>query len=185
MKPKAIEAPPKDFEAELKTLIPKARTDAKAATKVIELMESNGTADGTAVSFDIVENAEASIVKMYGGGDELLRKLARRRLKMMKAELAGENPTPLESLLAHRIAFCWHHVYLCEIVIAQNADSLGMKQLEFQEKRLDGAHKRYLGAIKALAQVRRLQLPAIQMNIGEKQVNVGTLNGAANGKLLD
>jgi hypothetical protein len=38
VKPKAIDGKPKDFEAELKTLLPKARTDAKAATKVIQLM---------------------------------------------------------------------------------------------------------------------------------------------------
>jgi hypothetical protein len=39
-------------------------------------------------------------------------------------------------------------------------------------KRIEQAARRFLRAIKALAAVRRLQLPAMQVNIGEKQVNV-------------
>jgi hypothetical protein len=37
---------------------------------------------------------------------------------------------------------------------------------------IDRAHKRYLSAIKALAVVRRLALPVLQVNIAKKQVNV-------------
>jgi hypothetical protein len=40
------------------------------------------------------------------------------------------------------------------------------------QKRIDIAHRRYLSAIKAFAQVRHLKLPAAQVNIGEKQINV-------------
>ncbi len=36
-----------------------------------------------------------------------------------------------------------------------------------------GAHKRYLSAIKTLAQVQKLQLPSVQFNVAEKQVNIG------------
>ena len=39
-------------------------------------------------------------------------------------------------------------------------------------KRIDQAERRYLRAIKALAEVRRIQLPAVRVNIREKQVNV-------------
>jgi len=44
----------------------------------------------------------------------------------------------------------------------------------------DRAHHRYLSAIKALAQVRQLQLPALHVNIGGPQVNVaGDLRGGS------
>ena len=36
----------------------------------------------------------------------------------------------------------------------------------------DRAHHRYLSALKALAQVRKLALPALQVNIAKEQVNV-------------
>ena len=36
----------------------------------------------------------------------------------------------------------------------------------------DRAHRRYLSAIRTLAQVRRLLTPAVQINVGENQVNV-------------
>ena len=43
---------------------------------------------------------------------------------------------------------------------------------EARRKRIDQAERRYLRAIKALVEVRRLQLPAVQVNIGDKQINV-------------
>lgn len=43
-----------------------------------------------------------------------------------------------------------------------------------QKRRLDRAQNRYLSAIRALAVVRRLQLPTIQVNVAERHVNVAT-----------
>ena len=37
---------------------------------------------------------------------------------------------------------------------------------------MNAAHKRYLSAIKALALVRKLAVPAFQINLARKQVNV-------------
>jgi hypothetical protein len=47
---------------------------------------------------------------------------------------------------------------------------------------LDRAHKRYLSALKALAQVRRLGVPRVQVNLGDKQFNIMSLyeNAGAN-----
>jgi hypothetical protein len=39
-------------------------------------------------------------------------------------------------------------------------------------QRIERAQRRYLSAIKALVQVRMLVVPAVQVNIGEKQINV-------------
>ncbi len=42
----------------------------------------------------------------------------------------------------------------------------------FHQQRIERAQRRYLAAIKALAQVRKLGVPAVQVNIGDKQINV-------------
>jgi hypothetical protein len=47
---------------------------------------------------------------------------------------------------------------------------------DYHQKRLDRLHKRYLSAMRSLAQVRKLLKPKVaQINIGEKQqINTGT-----------
>ncbi len=41
-----------------------------------------------------------------------------------------------------------------------------------QQERIDRSRRRYLAAIRALAHLRRLQVPAVQVNVAEKQINV-------------
>ena len=48
----------------------------------------------------------------------------------------------------------------------------------YHRDRQDRAHRRYLQAITALARVRRLQLPALQVNIAQQQI---VANGTAMG----
>lgn len=86
-------------------------------------------------------------------------------------ELAGPNPTRLEKLLIERIAVCQAHPKAIEAAYVQRiAKNMSPEQALFLEKRLSMAQRRYLDAIKALAQIRRL--PPIQVNIGRNQVNV-------------
>lgn len=74
-------------------------------------------------------------------------------------------------LLAERAALCWHIVHLYERTYAQAGD-LSIRQAEFHQRRIDAAHRRYLQALRTLASVRKLAVPAIQANIAKKQVNV-------------
>ena len=91
----------------------------------------------------------------------------------MREELAGGvAPSPLEALLIERIVICWLHLQYHEAHYAANMSRKeNILHVQIGE-RMDKAQRRYLGAIKALAQVRRLALPSVQVNIGEKQVNV-------------
>ena len=70
-------------------------------------------------------------------------------------ELAGPDPSPLESLLVERIVACWLQVGYADAAVAQAGD-VSIKQADFARKRQDSAHKRYLTAIGALAMVRKL-----------------------------
>ncbi len=177
MKPKAIEAPKTEDEKridKINALLPMARKDEKAAAQFWELLDAEGRTDTFLRGADIAWQTERSLTELYVGADDVLgRQMTERRLKLMRRELAGVNPPPLEKLLAQRIALCWLHVHLCEINLAQKGREYSIEQATYHQKRLDSAHKRYLGAIKALAHVRKLQLPNVQVNIGEKQVNIG------------
>jgi hypothetical protein len=53
------------------------------------------------------------------------------------------------------------------------------KQGLFYEHLMDRAHRRYVHAIKALAQVQRLQLPVVaQLNVATNQINLFAVNDA-------
>ena len=83
----------------------------------------------------------------------------------------GRTPTPIERLLAERAAYCWLVLWRYEEHLA-NAKDLTSKRAEFHHRRIDAAHRRYLSSLRTLATVRKLALPAVQVNIGQNQVNV-------------
>jgi len=57
--------------------------------------------------------------------------------------------------------------------IAATKAGITLQQVRFFDDMQDHAHRRYLRSIKALAQVRRLQLPTVaQLNVATNQVNI-------------
>lgn len=120
----------------------------------------------------IAHQAEASWIAMYAR-DEFSKEATDNKLRLMKKELEGDSPTPLEKLLVHRIIVCWLQLHYVETKLAQRLEEgLSSETIKLYQKWLDRAQKRYLAAIKMLAVIRKLGVPAIQVNIGEKQVNV-------------
>jgi hypothetical protein len=80
---------------------------------------------------------------------------------------------PLEKLLIEHVALCWLRLQRVEQrYSAVMAQSITLTMGDYWERRLSAAQRRYLRACETLARVRRLRLPALQVNIGEKQVNV-------------
>ena len=122
---------------------------------------------------NLAEHAERAFVENTAGKNHAVREALLRKLKLLRAELAGPNPTPLERLLVARVVSCWLQVHDADFRYA-NAASLSLAQAKFYEQRMDRTHKRYLSAIKTLALVRKLALPVLQVNIAEKQVNVAS-----------
>jgi hypothetical protein len=103
--------------------------------------------------------------------DLVTQEVLSQQLQVLKVELGGPSPTPLERLLVERIAVCW--LQTCQ------ADLQASHQLPEQEtwlqQRQDRAQARLLAAIKTLAQVRKLLKPSatVQMTITQQHVNVG------------
>jgi len=101
-----------------------------------------------------------------------LKEVLKAQLAAMREEIAGDNPSPLERLLAERIVITWLQIQLFEGLYANNMSkgTTTIAQGKYEQKRIDQAYKRHLSAIRTLAQIRKLGL-AVQINIAEKQIN--------------
>lgn len=123
---------------------------------------------------DFTQMAQSAMLNNMDGGSVLTREAEERKLVALTEEISGPNPTTLEKLLADQIVLCWQHVRYIEIKYAQARDYT-FKHGEYFQRCMDRAQRRYLNAIKTLAQVCKLQLPTIQLNVagqGGKQVNI-------------
>jgi hypothetical protein len=110
----------------------------------------------------------------YMNSNEFTREVLATRALALKRSLLGDDPTVLESLLAEQIVTrnIAMEMAEAEYMSVMRAGS-SFKKAEFYERTMDRASRRYVSAIKALAQVRRLQLPAVaQVNVATNQLNV-------------
>jgi len=126
-----------------------------------------------ALGGDLARQAEASFINAAGGKDLAVREALTRKLEIMRAELAGKSPTPVERLLVERVVACWLQVQDADARYAQAQGTATMAQGDYQQRRMDRAHRRYMSALRTLALVRKLAVPVLQVNIADKQVNVG------------
>jgi len=122
---------------------------------------------------DVAREAADSLVKVFTK-NRVVQEALHSKLNALRREIGGSGPTPLENLLAQRIAACWLQVYYLEAIWAQNLKNCGLtgRQSESFQRSIDRAQRRYLSAIKALVQVRRLLGPVLQVNIAKQQVNI-------------
>jgi hypothetical protein len=116
------------------------------------------------------------LAKRSSGGSPLVEEAISERARRMALELAGLNPTPLEVLLSERVASLWVLVELQEALLAAwyyKAEGASPAFVLQMARLQESCNRRYLGAIKTLAQVQKLQGPSrVQVNIGGNQVNV-------------
>jgi hypothetical protein len=112
---------------------------------------------------DLARQAELALVHAAAGQNLALREALTRKLDLLRAELAGPAPAPLERLLVSRVVACWLQLHHADMVLHQQNFTLA--QAEHHERKRDRAHKRYLSAIKTLALVRKLALPFLQVNV--------------------
>jgi hypothetical protein len=115
-----------------------------------------------ALGGDLAREAQRALIARCSGTNLLHQEALTRKLDRLRAEVAGPDPAPLERLLAERVAACWLHLHHLELLYAQR-DSLTVAHGAYFHRSIDRAHARYLAAIKALAQVRKLAVPALQV----------------------
>jgi hypothetical protein len=145
--------------------------DASTLPELLKLLENPAFVDR--LGANLAEEAERSLLKAAAGQNLLLEETVRRKMQLLRAELAGPNPTSIERLLVERVVACWLQVQDADMRYAQ-AKNLSQQWGTYYQRRMDRAHRRYLSAIKTLAVVRKLAIPVLQVNIAGKQVNVAT-----------
>jgi len=125
---------------------------------------------------DLEQTARNAMLERIAGKHLVRQEAQSRFLDDLKAQIAGSAPTMLEELLASQIGLCWQHLRYAETIFAQARDYT-LAQEDSYQRHIDRAQRRYLNAIKALAQVRKLTLPTVQVNLateGSKQLNVAS-----------
>lgn len=163
---------------ELQTLSDKAEVGDKDARQELRRLVRKSSPEAIAKCSEYVHQYRDILAKTAGGGSPLLQDVILERARLIALELAGDNPTPLEVLLSERVASLWVLVELQEALGAAwydrgNKDRPSPAFMIQMVRLQESAHRRYLAAIKTLAQVQRLRGPGrLQVNIGENQVNV-------------
>jgi len=117
------------------------------------------------------------LTKTISASEPLMEEALEARLALMREEVAGENPTPLEVLLTERVVAGWLLVEVLEGLISAQFYKRAPKgsrvppSYTLQMSRiLESATRRYLAAIRELARVRKLQAGSpVQVNA---QVNI-------------
>jgi hypothetical protein len=113
---------------------------------------------------DMGRVAQQKLIKLFAGENLVRREAMLARLELLRGDLAGPTPTPLERLLAERIVACQLHLdylelnYACQV---EKGDVKDMKTYLLYEGCINRAHQRTLAAIKTLALVRKLALPVL------------------------
>ena len=174
--------PPKDVKyrlGELRTLSQRVEDGDKSARKELRKALRESAPEVIYRASDISRRSQWVLAETIAGGEPLREEAIVTRLDLMCVEVAGENPTPLEVLLTERIVSSWLVVEVLEglmnaqLKLGEDAPRAPTNYLKFIVGWQESAQRRYLSAIKELAQVRKLQsnTPGIQVNT---QINLGS-----------
>jgi hypothetical protein len=104
---------------ELRALSEKAEAGDKEARKELRrLLRASSPEVIAEASGEDARRAEWMLVKTISAGRPLMEEALQERMHQMRAEIAGENSTPLEQLLAERVVAGWLLVEVLEGLIA-------------------------------------------------------------------
>ena len=168
----------KDRLAELQALSKRAEAGEKEARKELRLKVRASSEEVIGRASDVGRRAGHTLARTASGGDPLVEEALFAKLDYMRAEIAGEDPTPLEVLLTERVVSLWMLTALLEtLVSSQYRKTTGERKrstpsyLLQQSRILESANRRYLAAIRELARVRKLQATALPVQVNT-QVNI-------------
>jgi hypothetical protein len=159
--PKSLALP-----ATLETLIERAKQGDESVMP--QLRQFLNSPHGPSYFLDLAGNVRRAFIRRFARDDRITRELIEREMRKLRAELIGSAPTSIERLLAERVAIGWLEVNTAEFHLA----SCDPVNRHHWQRQVDHANRRFLAALRLLTNVRRLPRPAVQINVGEQQVNV-------------
>lgn len=155
---------PASTEDEARALLERARAGDRSAVPDVRRILGD-PAQVEWLGGDLARQATQSMINAAAGEDLVFREAMTRKLELLREELAGPNPTPVERLLVERVVACWLQVSDADVRYAQAQGSLTVTQGDYHQRRMDRAHRRFLSAVKTLALVRKLALPSLRVNV--------------------
>ncbi len=179
----ALEAKPPHDPKELVALLNRAQKgDDSTLPALRELMRDPYYVE--VLGGNLARQAETGFIEAAYPRNLMFQEALRGKLEMLRKELAGPDPTPIERLLVGRVVACWLQVQEADLHYARCKSELTLAQGDYHQRRMDRAHRRYLSALRTLAQVRRLALPVLigQVNIAGQQV---ILPAVESGRVVD
>ena len=164
---------------ELEALSNQAKDGDKEARKELRRVLRASSPEIVARTSDLARWGQKMIIPTAAGRDPLMEEALAARLESMRFEIAGSDPTPLETLLTERIVSLWLLVETLDALMSvQLRSDLDVPRatpsyLRHIFKWQESANHRYLASIRELARVRKLEgnTPGIQMNT---QINIGS-----------
>ena len=132
---------------------------------------------------DLAGHARESWLQLIAGTDLAVKESLARKADELGRELAGEQPSAVERLLVDRIVLCWLQLHHAEVAGAHAMRSPG-KLADFWLKRQNGAHRRYMSSIGALAMMRRL-LPSAARGPSHVQMDGVPIGGIGGSRETD
>jgi hypothetical protein len=124
---------------------------------------------------NLASQAEQSMILVAAGDNAIVKEAIERGLAKLRQDLGSDDASPLERLLVNRVVASWLYLHYAEANYYQTLrGGMNWGNSEHHQRQIDRAQRRYLAAIRTLATVRRLLMPAVQVNIAEeiKQINV-------------
>jgi hypothetical protein len=170
----------KERLAELEELSAKAECGDKAARAELRKAVRESSPEIVREASDIARRGQWGLIKTAAAGELLVEEALVARLDLMRREIGGPDPSPLEVLLTERVVSCWILLELLELLTSAQLVPPGKNQrllphsllkfyLGWQEK----ANRQFLSAIRELAKVRRLQTGVPNSNTNNVQINLG------------
>ncbi len=106
------------------------------------------------------------------GRNKLVREAFEHGAAELRRDLLATGDSPLERVLVDRVVACWLQVSHADMMYANllNGDGHSFREGSHCQDRQESAQARFLRATRALATVRRLLIPAVQINVAEKQI---------------
>lgn len=119
---------------------------------------------------DIAWQGRAKLVRSIAGQNDIVAEAVSREAAALRRAWLGEHPTPLETALGERVTANWLYLHYVEAKYMQALGELTDEGEIWHCRRVEQAERRYLRTIRELAQVRKIQRVAVQVNVGEQQV---------------
>jgi hypothetical protein len=156
---------------EILQLLERAKAGDETVTEQVREMLTICPEFAESLGGDLGQITERLLSTAVAGNDIPFREAIKHKMEALRRDLAGPAAIPLESLLVDRIVIFWLQVKMADIAQAKG-ESQTIALERFQLRRQDSANRRYLAAIRTLAMIRKMALPALQINVGQNQVNL-------------